>query len=85
MYFLTQELALENEEFDKYIITQITKKALGNHSFTPVHCAAINPNSKYLKELCTKGSERDVHNVEDYIRRKPIHFAAGKYILKFIF
>ena len=41
---------------------------------TPIHCAAINPNSKYLKQLLTIVSEP---NIMDKYDRRPIHFAAA--------
>ncbi|CAF4370470.1 unnamed protein product, partial [Rotaria magnacalcarata] len=41
---------------------------------TPIHCAAINPNSKYLKQLLNITPE---YNILDKYERRPIHFAAA--------
>ncbi|CAF4358739.1 unnamed protein product, partial [Rotaria sp. Silwood2] len=41
---------------------------------TPIHCAAINPNSKYLKQLLNIMPE---YNILDKYERRPIHFAAA--------
>lgn len=41
---------------------------------TPIHCAAINPNSKYLKKLLTVVPDYDIMDSE---KRKPIHYAAA--------
>ena len=41
---------------------------------TPLHCAAINPNVKYLTRLLTV--EPDV-NLMDRAHRRPIHYAAA--------
>ncbi|CAF4971072.1 unnamed protein product, partial [Rotaria socialis] len=40
---------------------------------TPIHCAAINPNAKYLKQLLTIAPEV---NIPDKRNRRPIHYAA---------
>ncbi|CAF3979132.1 unnamed protein product [Rotaria sp. Silwood1] len=53
----------------------------GNNAFlkvteqviTPIHCAAMNPNAKYLKQLLTITSEV---NIPDKRNRRPIHYAA---------
>ncbi|CAF1574984.1 unnamed protein product [Rotaria sp. Silwood1] len=41
---------------------------------TPIHCAAINPNAKYLKQLLAIVSEFNLADKQD---RKPIHYAAA--------
>jgi ankyrin repeat protein len=41
---------------------------------TPFHCAAINPNTKYLKELLAAKPE---DRLADTIKRQPIHYAAA--------
>ncbi len=50
-----------------------TKKALNNDNVTPIHCACINPNVKYLKTLLSITQE---YNIADKRGRKPIHYAA---------
>lgn len=40
---------------------------------TPIHCAAINPNSKYLEQLLAACPE---FNLEDGGKWRPIHYAA---------
>jgi ankyrin repeat protein len=72
-------LSFNGEELSKYIVSGITKKTFGNHSITPIHCAAINPNTKYLKELMETFYEKKQtmgHHITDKNGRKPIHFAA---------
>jgi ankyrin repeat protein len=72
-------LSFNGEELSKYIVSGITKKTFGNHSITPIHCAAINPNTKYLKELMEAFYEKKQtmgHHITDKNGRKPIHFAA---------
>ncbi|CAF3044703.1 unnamed protein product [Rotaria sp. Silwood2] len=44
-----------------------------HHEIAPIHCVAINPNSKYLKQLLLIVPER---NIKDKYERRPIHFAA---------
>jgi ankyrin repeat protein len=41
---------------------------------TPIHCAAINPNGKYLKQLLAIVAE---YNIADKNERRPIHYAAA--------
>ena len=41
---------------------------------TPIHCACINPNTKYLEKLLTVEPD---HNIEDKGARRPIHYAAA--------
>lgn len=50
-----------------------TKKPFGNDLVTPIHCACINPNVKYLKTLLSITQE---YNIADKKGRKPIHYAA---------
>ena len=40
---------------------------------TPLHCAAINPNAKYLTTLLNVVPE---YGILDAKQRRPIHFAA---------
>lgn len=57
-----------------YRIQSVGKKPMGNNTMTPFHCAAINPNIKYLKELLSAKSE---DRIPDSIKRQPIHYAAA--------
>ena len=41
---------------------------------TPIHCAAINPNPKYLIKLLSVLPE---YNITDKSQRRPIHYAAA--------
>ncbi len=52
----------------------MVKKTKDNFQLTPIHCAAINPNSKYLKQLLNIMPE---YNILDKYERRPIHFAAA--------
>jgi len=58
-------------EFKK---VSVTKKAIGNRTITPVHCASIHPNSDVLKTLLDSNDE---YNIMDDDWRKPIHYAAA--------
>jgi len=51
--FISSFLALLNtkENLDKFRAISVTKKPYGNQAITPIHTAALNPNSKYLKDL----------------------------------
>jgi ankyrin repeat protein len=55
-------------------IQSVGKKPIGNNTMTPFHCAAINPNVKYLKELLSAKSE---DRLPDSMKRQPIHYAAA--------
>jgi ankyrin repeat protein len=50
-----------------------TKKPYSNDFITPIHCASINPNVKYLKTLLTMTQE---FNLSDKHGRSPVHYAA---------
>jgi len=41
---------------------------------TPIHCAAINPNPKFLEKLL---EAKPVYSIMDDQMRKPIHYAAA--------
>jgi ankyrin repeat protein len=57
----------------------ISKKTTSNSKITPLHCASINPNDKYLRDLITKGMESSTlgYHTIDALQRKPIHFACS--------
>jgi ankyrin repeat protein/predicted DNA-binding WGR domain protein len=50
-----------------------TKKPFANDLVTPIHCACINPNVKYLKTLLSITQD---FNIADKKGRKPVHYAA---------
>ncbi len=68
-------LAAENDEDLKCKLraNMCTKKPFGNDLITPIHCACINHNVKYLKTLLSITQE---YNIADKRGRKPIHYAA---------
>ncbi|GIY73435.1 poly polymerase tankyrase [Caerostris extrusa] len=51
----------------------IVKKCQGNARITPLHCAAINPNSQYLTALLSSTPE---YNLPDENGWRPIHYAS---------
>ena len=59
---------------DKVLRASCTKKANTNKDITPLHCACINPDPKYLKALLDAGP--DVNTVDADLR-KPVHYAAA--------
>ncbi|CAF2162294.1 unnamed protein product [Rotaria magnacalcarata] len=68
-----QVLKLDDDELRVKRASEVTKKAKDAYQMTPIHCAAINPNAKYLKQLLTIASEV---NIPDKRNRRPIHYAA---------
>lgn len=46
----------------------------GNNFCSPIHAAAISPNSEFLRKLLQIFT--DIINVEDSLGRRPIHYAA---------
>lgn len=44
-------LSDDGTEPEKVLKVSVTKKAITNKDITPLHCACINPNPKYLKML----------------------------------
>ncbi|KAK3611456.1 hypothetical protein CHS0354_032737 [Potamilus streckersoni] len=73
--FLHKEvLMFDNEDLRQVIQSKsVCKKPYDNKSITPLHCAAINPNVKYLSRLLSV--EPNI-NLEDRDHRRPLHFAA---------
>ena len=66
-----QALAYDGDkEFDEFRRTSVTKKPLENFGVAPLHCAAINPEVKYLKSLLSKFAD---YNYADGRGRKVIH------------
>ncbi len=52
----------------------IIKQNDGNNFCAPIHCAAINPNTDFLKKLLAIFT--DIINIEDSQLKKPIHYAS---------
>ncbi len=59
---------------EKILKQSVTKKANTNRDITPLHCACINPNPKYLKMLLDMAP--DLNTIDTDLRR-PIHYAAA--------
>ncbi|XP_052057851.1 poly [ADP-ribose] polymerase tankyrase-like isoform X2 [Mytilus californianus] len=67
-------LTKTTEDLPATIRADSVRKKPGDQSMmTPLHCACINPNKKYLERLLS--IEPDI-NLEDKKGRKPIHYAA---------
>ncbi|CAF3484731.1 unnamed protein product [Rotaria sordida] len=73
-YLHHQILLYDNEDITINRATSVIKKTRANFMITPIHCAAINPNAKYLKQLLNTMPE---YNILDKYERRPIHFAAA--------
>ncbi|KAL5008431.1 hypothetical protein ScPMuIL_014012 [Solemya velum] len=73
--FLHQDvLQFETEDLRKNIMmSSVTKKPYGNKRITPLHCACINPNVKYLRQLLTIFPNM---NIEDQDHHRLVHYAA---------
>ncbi|XP_059138557.1 poly [ADP-ribose] polymerase tankyrase-like isoform X2 [Physella acuta] len=74
--FLHKEvLSYEKEDLrDIILAASVRKKPFSNDSITPLHCAAINPNVKYITRLLS--IEPDV-NIQTKSNARPVHFAAA--------
>jgi ankyrin repeat protein len=59
---------------EKVLRQSVTKKANTNRDLTPLHCACINPNPKFLKALLDTGAE--MQTIDSDLRR-PVHYAAA--------
>ncbi|CAF0916058.1 unnamed protein product [Rotaria sp. Silwood1] len=73
-YLHYQVLFYDNEDITINRAASVIKKTRANFMITPIHCAAINPNVKYLKQLLNTMPE---YNILDKYERRPIHFAAA--------
>ncbi|CAF3953663.1 unnamed protein product, partial [Rotaria magnacalcarata] len=73
-YLHHQVLLYDNEDIKINRAASAIKKTRANFMITPIHCAAINPNAKYLKQLLNTMPE---YNILDKYERRPIHFAAA--------
>ncbi|GFO49165.1 poly [ADP-ribose] polymerase [Plakobranchus ocellatus] len=73
-YLHKEVLSFEKEDLrDIILAASVRKKPFSNDAITPLHCAAINPNVKYLTRLLS--IEPDI-NLQTRSRARPIHFAA---------
>jgi len=68
-----EALLLTNQNFTAVKSVSVVKKAMENKRITPLHCAAVNPNPKYLAALL---SVRPDYNVLDTGNWTLIHYAA---------
>lgn len=74
-YLHKEVLTFETEDLrDIILAASVRKKPFSNDAITPLHCAAINPNVKYLTRLLS--IEPDI-NLQTRSRARPIHFAAA--------
>lgn len=64
----------EDDNLGKILRVSTQKKCNTNKDFTPLHCAAINPNENFLKQLIDANPD---FNVIDQEQRRPIHYAAA--------
>ncbi|XP_067142710.1 poly [ADP-ribose] polymerase tankyrase-like isoform X2 [Centruroides vittatus] len=69
-----QVLLNDKQELPKIRPKSVIKKALNNPRITPLHCAAINPNPKYLATLL---SLYPFYNLPDKSGWQTIHYAAA--------
>ncbi|GAB6020532.1 hypothetical protein CHUAL_003215 [Chamberlinius hualienensis] len=67
-------LQFEKQDLSTFRPESVTKRSFGNCGIAPIHCAAINPVSKYLKQLIDANPD---FNIADHNSRKPIHYAAA--------
>ncbi|XP_006818908.1 poly [ADP-ribose] polymerase tankyrase-like [Saccoglossus kowalevskii] len=73
--FLHKEVLLnDNEELSPFKSVSVRKKPIENNLILPLHCAAINPNVKYLTKLLAALPD---YSAPDRLGRKPIHYAAA--------
>ncbi|GFR67750.1 poly [ADP-ribose] polymerase [Elysia marginata] len=74
-YLHKQVLTFETEDLKDIIFaSSVRKKPFSNDAITPLHCAAVNPNVKYLTRLLS--IEPDI-NLQTRSRARPIHFSAA--------
>ncbi|KAK3092730.1 hypothetical protein FSP39_006660 [Pinctada imbricata] len=67
-------LQYNTEDLGNVLAASARKKPFANAMMTPIHCACINPNAKYLEKLLAVEPD---YNLEDKYGRKPIHYAAA--------
>jgi ankyrin repeat protein len=52
----------DNDKLEKFVKASVTKKCNTNKDITPLHCACINPNGKFLKQLLDVSPE--INNID---------------------
>ncbi|XP_061174017.1 poly [ADP-ribose] polymerase tankyrase-like isoform X2 [Saccostrea echinata] len=67
-------LNFTTEDLKPFQSASVRKKPLDNAMMTPMHCACINPNVKYLEKLLAVEPD---YTIEDKYGRRPVHFAAA--------
>ena len=71
---LHADVLSDDAVLEKVLRQSTTKKANTNRDITPLHCACINPNPKYLRALLDTGAE--VQTLDTDLRRL-VHYAAA--------
>jgi ankyrin repeat protein len=71
---LHMDVLSDDAVLEKVLRQSVTKKANTNRDITPLHCACINPNPKYLRALLDTGAE--IQTVDSDLKR-PVHYAAA--------
>jgi ankyrin repeat protein len=71
---LHADVLSDDAVLDKVLRVSVTKKANTNRDITPLHCACINPNPKFLKALMETGPE--LQTVDTDLKR-PVHYAGA--------
>ena len=71
---LHADVLSDDAVLEKVLRQSVTKKANTNRDLTPLHCACINPNPKFLKALLDTGAE--MQTIDSDLRR-PVHYAAA--------
>ncbi|XP_076308551.1 LOW QUALITY PROTEIN: poly [ADP-ribose] polymerase tankyrase-like [Tachypleus tridentatus] len=64
----------EDEPLDKFRAVSVLKKPHENLKVTPLHCAAVNPNPKFLSSLLSVVPD---YNLVDKGGWRPVHYAAA--------
>ncbi|XP_014669075.1 PREDICTED: tankyrase-like protein [Priapulus caudatus] len=64
----------DQKDLKTFRAVSIKKKPIDNAGVTPIHCACINPNPKYLAKLLSVQSNL---NLADKYHRRPVHYAAA--------
>uniref|UniRef100_T1IYM8 Poly [ADP-ribose] polymerase n=1 Tax=Strigamia maritima TaxID=126957 RepID=T1IYM8_STRMM len=65
-------LLYDKQELPSCRAASVKKRAFTIGGLTPIHCAAVNPNPKYLSTLLAIDPE---YNIPDRNMRRPIHYA----------
>jgi ankyrin repeat protein len=71
---LHEEVLSDDAELAKVLKVSVTKKANTNKDITPLHCACINPNPKFLKAMLETGPDLQTPDAD---LRRAVHYAAA--------